>query len=419
MAASEDISYRVIPVREVDWSNLNIKRAAIIPIHRDSKYRWIGVGINKFGSLLSTIGGAYEKEDHDLLSTAVREWNEELGSNVIKLKEEDLYNRYSIVTNEFIYILYPISKIQTFKPTPEISGLIWLTPNQLFSLISEENNLYFPNQPENKIINFTKEFRFTAPIIATVVQNNDIFSLFRTSELFVRPKRISREYIERLASFEDFMNEINHAWYAVTLFVGPKEISIRNRTYTTYIIPIELEKEVITTINQYNVKILIALYSDISFYLDIGIPRTNLIVIEDRINHSDLSSSFLKSFQGAITNARKENFEDRVIIESDLIFKSEYTAYINTHRFDIISKNRLCFFRILNAINFMISTSKFLVSFDTIISFLSKQVSVFSDCPKFMFHKTGKGLNSTWILQALININVLTLDSLRSSINIP
>ena len=85
-----------ISVKSIDWSDENIHRAGIIPIVIEGDEKWIGVCISSYNTSIGTFGGKHEDCDYDLLDTAVREFNEEVGDNFPHITCEDLMDCYAI-----------------------------------------------------------------------------------------------------------------------------------------------------------------------------------------------------------------------------------------------------------------------------------------------------------------------------------
>lgn len=129
----KSIPNKLIHVNQVNWASTTISRAGIIPIYDDGVHKWIGLGISKFSGNITTIGGQFEAGDYDLLITAIREYNEEVGFNMPNLTEDDVQNCYAIQSSYSIAIFYPVTEISAieFVPTDELFDLIWVTPQQL------------------------------------------------------------------------------------------------------------------------------------------------------------------------------------------------------------------------------------------------------------------------------------------------
>lgn len=186
----------LIRVRDIDWTDNNINRAGITPIYYDGSFRWIGVGITNYSASLITIGGSYEKGDHDLLSTAIREYREEVKENLDIIDDEDLYNCYAVKTNYTIQILLPVSYIpEKFKKTKELVDILWVTPYQLEIIVL---NAHY------NIIGKTKGFRmsrFSPQIfnkIARVMKTSIPFNIIDIKDEFIRNPRINKIFIPRI-----------------------------------------------------------------------------------------------------------------------------------------------------------------------------------------------------------------------------
>lgn len=130
----------LIPVEYVNWADEKIDRSGIIPIFRDGEKIFVGLGVSSNTANIITLGGSFEATDYDLLSTAVREYNEEVGKNMRKIKEEDLMGCFAIKSEHDINILFPIEKIpESFEKTEELENIIWITLKQFEIMINNSN----------------------------------------------------------------------------------------------------------------------------------------------------------------------------------------------------------------------------------------------------------------------------------------
>jgi len=86
----------VKPVKQIRWDNPNIERGGVIPIYIYGGHKWIGFGISNHSAIISPLGGSFEDKDYDLLSTAVREYNEEVGES---LRSDESRNNTNISPN--------------------------------------------------------------------------------------------------------------------------------------------------------------------------------------------------------------------------------------------------------------------------------------------------------------------------------
>lgn len=135
------------PVSEIDWSESEINRSGIIPYFIQNGVVKLGFPVSTFSSNISTIGGVFEpEEDYDLLSTAVREFNEEMGVNFKKMSEKDLYGCFAITNNYSYTIIYKVEKTnETFIRTDEVYSMIWITPRQLEIMVKNDDTLIYKN----------------------------------------------------------------------------------------------------------------------------------------------------------------------------------------------------------------------------------------------------------------------------------
>jgi hypothetical protein len=143
---------QISPVALTNWANHKISRAGITPVYDDGSHKWIGMGISRYNGAIVLIGGTFEITDRDLLSTAVREYNEEVGSNMPNVTEAEVGTCYAIQSNDYISIILPVShRCQDFTPTEELHSILWVTPKQLRIMRSKQNFiLYGTTTPSHK-----------------------------------------------------------------------------------------------------------------------------------------------------------------------------------------------------------------------------------------------------------------------------
>lgn len=124
-------------VREIDWSNSNFKRAAVIPFVKNNGKLWLCFGISRYNSCITTFGGMPELKDFDILETAIREYNEETNDNFPRLTVIDLFYCCAAKTSDSVSIFVEFPEIiKNFNGTKEIFNLLWVTSDQLLQMVS-------------------------------------------------------------------------------------------------------------------------------------------------------------------------------------------------------------------------------------------------------------------------------------------
>lgn len=130
-----------VPMELINWADESIDRCAIIPVVECADQTFICLGISRQTGNIISIGGSYDEKDLDLLSTAVREYNEEIGDSLVKISEKDLEACYAIKSDHGINIILPM-KIPLCKltETDELYNILWVTHGQ-FQIILDNGHL--------------------------------------------------------------------------------------------------------------------------------------------------------------------------------------------------------------------------------------------------------------------------------------
>ncbi len=216
------------PISMFDWSLKTIDRAGVIPVYDDGIYKWIGLGVTRLSGSLVLIGGAFENKDHDLLDTAVREFNEEV--NPIKnlnfkrnLSTLDVLKCHGawVDGSDFssfhrgLYIFFPIyRKPLHFQPTPELYDILWVTPTQLINLIKFQTITPFKRNSVD--FSFVKCTRSKSLItIANYIQKTD--QIFEINPLKIWPAPISRIFTRRAKEKFTPATGMTYDWQAPVL----------------------------------------------------------------------------------------------------------------------------------------------------------------------------------------------------------
>lgn len=431
MAAGPEFILR--PVREINWATLAINRSSVVPIVKDKTHQWIGLGINADSANLTTIGGGYEKWDHDLLSTAVREWNEEMVPNVTPLSEVDLYKRYAIQSRSFINVLLPSSKFMKFQPTTELYSMIWVTPGQLKAMHQHQTTILSATDRKisetigTKIIGsraylFTRELATVAESLAEVVATKDVFTPTSNRTPFERPRR---EIIQRvptvIVSVDQFLSEISPSWHSPAMILTSKDVVVYRTNRTMYKLPRSELPRIVEAINRNRIRVLIALSNDLRMepLKSSDLKNQNVIIVEDKLRRNGLSSDL---FIDEIKTARSLEEDERIVTEAELIFQYEYQAYtVLTKSKENFNLPRACFLQILNLINHKLSMSKVPISYMMLIRALAGLK--IPKCPAIMTSvkptTNSSVLNLHQIILFLIKTGVLLQDPATTVITLP
>lgn len=389
----------ITPVNSINWANYNIHRAGIIPIY-DNK--WLGFGINNFSANITVIGGSYECEDYDLLSTAVREYNEEVGSNLEHIIEEKLYNCKAIQSEYSISILYPVTNYcVNFTPTEDLHNIIWISSHQLRIM---ERNQQFRIFKTNK----TKAFTFSIDlklIASKIIQFMDNYNLqeYRCRSKFIRPKRL--EYIVTPEIHKDVKKFIHDAkefkaWGTTAILATKNKIFIMRGDKTTYIL---LEQDIPIII-----EILYKLHT--KFYVSISddLEHPLIFTLQNKIKISSIENGMnwinkkCIIFLEDVRKLRKSNTMKDKIQELHMILNHEIIIYQHIQKNGMyFNEKRALFLNDLNNVNNLVRIIGPNISMKTI----KKKLNIKCICDSHVDLMVNKGLikykrsNSTvWIV---------------------
>lgn len=174
-------------VSTIDWSNPIYNRGGIIPIYNDGKNNYLGLGINKRYTLLTTIGGSYESIDYDLLDSIVREYREEINDYLPNIGVSTLINKKALIMKNDVLIFLPIKYLPSysFVETDELFDFIWITTKQLKILGANQK----AKVNNNDIFSFGKLLQLSYLNIIDAIESgeayleNDVTKLIRTPRL--------------------------------------------------------------------------------------------------------------------------------------------------------------------------------------------------------------------------------------------
>lgn len=181
-------------VRDINWTNPDLNRAGVLPVYNLNGNVLVGVGVNTYTTNVSPLGGSFEKDDIDLLSTAVREYNEEVGDNYPHLKVGDLINRYAIQDEFTAQIFVEVEPTRFFKKTEEIYDLLWVTPLQL-RIMTRLNKFAFEGV---NLFKFNHRFVTLFETIASAIEGGCAFATVDSDEPMEQYKKRYEEPVLRL-----------------------------------------------------------------------------------------------------------------------------------------------------------------------------------------------------------------------------
>ena len=348
-------SPNIRPVRDINWADPNIYRSGIIPIYNDGTRNWFALGVTDYSSSLTAIGGVYDNVDHDLLTTAVREYNEEVGKNMQHLSEEAVYDCYAVQTHYTIQILLPVqTKIMKFMRTNELYDLIWVTAKQLKAM---SDHLDF-KLPGSQI----KPFVFSAGLIDLIpilLEITGPVGRVTSTDRFVRPKRISKENIPHVVTdFSIFENDsLIYGDFSgnIAVVVTDGYIGIIRRDRTIYLLPIRDVARALAIINKLAIRTYVSTIAD-EKSLENSLPPKIIYSIERRsLREGKKSHGILKQFISELNIIRgnQDILEDeRIFDELNLIMDYEIKLYESTlESRKFFNFKRACFLKGVNLVN--------------------------------------------------------------------
>jgi len=399
-----DYSPGIYPVGSIDWCDPNIYRAGVTPIYYDGKNKWIGLGISRYNGSIVSIGGTLELYDHDLLSTAVREYNEEVGPNMPNITEEVVYGCYAIRTETSINILLPVASIPpVFQPTNEIHSIIWVTPKQL-SIMSERQNfiLYGSSGTKHKK-SVTRAFSFgtglstLAPILCQAVDLMIGFYTAADPYPFERPMiRQMLSYPQMISDFDTFKTETlsNRSLYVVAYVRSNNYVGIMRQDKNFYFLPIDQEMEILKILEQAGIVIFTSINMNLSVYGH-GNPRLVKSICDKLYGIENMQLEYMNALHNATLYEPNETV--RLYNEAALIIEYESKIY------KISSERGLCFDQ--SRANLLVGISiinQIITAHDSIIySRLVKLLKTYPEVPR-----TSPTVYTT--INIMINVGLLT-----------
>ncbi len=325
----------LLRVSDVNWSDNTICRSGVIPIHDDGTNKWIGFGITNFSTNITTIGGRHESDDYDLLTTAVREYNEEVGSNLPSITEEDVGNLYAIKSS-MILILLPISNIPAkFVKTEELADMLWVTPGQIKQII-KNSNFFLSESSFNRdgdSSRRTPAYIFSVGVldvmnnVSKIVEEQFPFKqlasvpFFRSKKIYMEPR------VNLINSLDDFAKDVANSqiFYGhVALTIHNKTICIMRHDRSVYLFPLEYSAFIIPRIPCY---ILMATRNERNRVIESLSLRFNSVGSVEHLLDRD-SISIKSEFINKLDIVESyDNEISHVIMKLNLIFEYETKIY--------------------------------------------------------------------------------------------
>lgn len=369
-------------VKNINWATSDIYRAGVIPVYYDGINYWIGLGISKYSGNIITIGGCIEKHDHDLLETAVREFNEEVGNNMSPIEEDELYNQYAIKSEYSITIFLPIqTRPENFKSTDEICDILWVTPKQLKIMannqeyILEASNQYsgdicfIRRRGKTKAFYFSLDVKLIANEVANFVETG--FCTYVDQQykfcLKQRPKRNNRKENVIVTTGNDAYNSLIQdsksvrGWGHICMSFRANEICIMRGDGKIYMLLIndnDKYEHIIHIINKIGCKIYLSLTEDMShplvkYMIEKSTPVHTVIHTLEKCHASEqLKIDFLVK----VHRIRENLFS--LISEVKLISEYEEKIYKLAHeKRTFYQEKRVDFLKGLSLVNNLLSNS--------------------------------------------------------------
>jgi hypothetical protein len=355
-------------LRDIDWSNENINRAGIIPYFKVGKNIFLGFGINQNNTTVTTIGGTYERGDYDLLDTAIREYNEEVGNNLQNITIEDVMGCIGIISKRSIHIFLEIKNVrEKSQPTNEFSMLLWITVEQL-KIMSANAELTLNHKN-------THAFPFTIALKECRNQIFDFFNMldsFDTVERNITPKRIPKRVVDSVEkTLSEDINKLREDLtlqskiYHFGLVITEDKFGVILNDERKYILPIDKLEETIGVINKVEVFKCFSCNSDVLILKNKFGYKINKLyslekcIIKNTDNNDEaknLCAALKTLFLEELDKIRRSEDEANIKIsnELELINKYERESFLLHSRFDLkyTARARLNFFEKINNINF-------------------------------------------------------------------
>lgn len=349
-------------VRDINWSDDNIVRAGVIPIYTNGNRKWIGLGVSKFSSNINAIGGSHEDEDYDLLDTAVREYNEEVGNNLPHINVQSLIRCFAIKTNYTIQVLLPIKQRPSkFVETTELYNLIWVTPEQLQAMNNNQQFILPGKGKRSRAYAFSAGVRDIVEPLIKAVNSGIVFKLAYNGNTLSRSRK-SKEVKEPkiITNIETFTEdaEIPSDFRGfIGIVVTNNIVAIIRKDRTVYYLPRDELNNVVTVLNQLGFRIIVSLNADRKILLNSGIRPNILSSIEHLFHQTKVkgikgSEKIFEEFTEELGNVRAMGEYELIMNELNLLIEYEEISYKIIEREGVFfNEKRACFLDMLNRIN--------------------------------------------------------------------
>lgn len=351
----------LMPVANVNWADPKLFRAGILPVCDG----YIGLSVSSYSSILSTIGGSFEASlDYDLFSTAIREYNEEVGYNLPNVTELDLHKCYAIVSEYSILIFLQIDKIpDKFEPTDEINKIVWVTPQQLITFANNQS-LYIKSKTVtvksqgkvSRALTFSSDLKHYAEDIAYIVHHHKDLRLSHRAPTLIRTKKQSDDRSnEIIYDFDKFNKDFQETsyWLRSPIVITPNMMSIRHhKTGALYIIEsIDYPNFINALLAKNKMYFLISCLHDVKHLDPTG---KNLKMLKKKIVQVDNCEYRIKEHIKftALTKTRNFDLQKRLIEEPKVIRMYEELIYVHSKKMGTyFSQKRASFLDAINTVN--------------------------------------------------------------------
>ena len=390
----------VVPVKQVDWTSSTVDRAGICPIYRHAGHRFVGFGISNHSSVIAPLGGSFESEDYDLLSTAVREYNEEVGPNYAPVTEEEITNCYAALNKDTIQVFLEINApTREFQPTQELYDMLWVTPNQL-NAISRNQEYRF--RGSSKIFQVGSRFRDLLDTISEAVRTDIAFGTFKGQEHFNRNRKVVEvKQPQVYQSYEKFFEDSrlpNTFLGHIGVVVTPQTIGVIGKSKDIYLFP--NTKNNLKTVGDLGIKIYVSKQSDVNNF-----PRNATIKVITKafpFTRTEMKET-TRRFEQNVEDAR---FDDDIIRELQLISQYEQDIYDYSDRTgSLFQEIRATILAAITFINARLSYYPELTIGD-----------LEYDLKGFIRNRTRQNIPEVDLLRELSRLGFYTLDFQRNSI---
>lgn len=398
-------------VRDINWADPDIVRAGVIPIAFDGTNMWIGLGVSMFATTINTIGGAHEVQDHDLLDTAIREYNEEVGPNMQHIVPESVVNCYAVKTSYTIQILLPIrAPPNNFKSTEELYTMIWITPGQLQIMNDNQSYGLGGTQKNERAYAFSGQTKELVLPLITAVRSGIPYQLVEDNSPLSRPKRevmqVEPRIVTDIETFESDAKVMGNFRGHVDFVLTRNYAALMRIDRMIYIIPIQDLPRMTTILNKFGFKVIIGVNNDLGLYHKTGIKT--LKSIEDGLDQSirkniPQAGILLKEFINKLRIIRTKDERSHIMEELNLLEEYENKSYELVQKQGVFfNERRACFLVTLSRIN----------------SILLRRSLPYNQL-KASLKESCNNLTIAQIINILINTGILLEDRKTTTLTIP